>query len=268
MIKQEVQMIRSLWVAASGMEAQQLNIDVTSNNLANVNTNGFKKSRADFQDLLYQTIVPAGASSSGDTTVPTGIQVGMGVRPVSVQKLFTQGEYQQTGNPLDMAIEGDGFFQIIQPSGEIGYTRAGAFKMDSEGRIVTSDGYLLEPAITVPSTALSVTVGSGGTVSVKNADGSLTDIGQIELAKFSNPAGLNSVGRNQFLVTASSGEAVTGTPGLEGYGTISQSFLEMSNVNVVQEMVNMIVAQRAYEVNSKAIQTADEMLQRANELKR
>lgn len=261
-------MIRSLWVAASGMEAQQLNIDITSNNLANVNTNGFKKSRGDFQDLLYQTIVPAGASSSGDTTVPTGIQVGMGVRPVAVQKIFTQGEYQQTGNSLDLAIDGDGFFQIVQPSGEIGYSRAGAFKMDSEGRIVTSDGYLLEPAITVPSTALTVTIGPSGVVSAKNADGSITDIGQLELAKFTNPAGLNSVGRNMYLTTASSGEAVTGTPGIDGFGTISQGFLELSNVNVVQEMVNMIVAQRAYEVNSKAIQTADEMLQRANELKR
>lgn len=261
-------MIRSLSVAATGMEAQQLNIDIISNNLANVNTAGFKKSRGDFQDLLYQTIVPAGAASSGSTQVPTGIQVGMGVKAAAVQKIFTQGEYQQTGNPLDIAVEGDGFIQVMQPDGQIAYTRAGALKLDSEGKIVTSDGYSIEPNITIPSTATSITIGSSGIVSVRDANGSVTDVGQIELAKFLNPAGLNSIGKNLYLTTPSSGEAMTGTPGLEGFGTISQGFLEMSNVNVVQEMVNMIVAQRAYEVNSKAIQTADEMLQRANELKR
>ncbi len=261
-------MIRSLSVAATGMEAQQLNIDIISNNLANVNTAGFKKSRGDFQDLLYQTIVPAGAASSGSTQAPTGIQVGMGVKAAAVQKIFTQGEYQQTGNSLDIAVEGDGFIQVMQPNGEIAYTRAGALKLDSEGMIVTSDGYSIEPNITIPSTATSITIGSSGIVSVRNANGSVTDVGQIELAKFLNPAGLNSIGKSLYLTTPSSGEAVTGTPGLEGFGTISQGFLEMSNVNVVQEMVNMIVAQRAYEVNSKAIQTADEMLQRANDLKR
>lgn len=261
-------MIRSLSVAATGMEAQQLNIDIISNNLANVNTAGFKKSRGDFQDLLYQTIVPAGAASSGSTQAPTGIQVGMGVKAAAVQKIFTQGEYQQTGNPLDIAVEGDGFLQVMQPDGQIAYTRAGALKLDSEGMIVTSDGYSVEPNITIPSTATSIAVGSSGIVSVRDANGSVTDVGQIELAKFLNPAGLNSIGKSLYLTTPSSGEAVTGTPGLEGFGTISQGFLEMSNVNVVQEMVNMIVAQRAYEVNSKAIQTADEMLQRANELKR
>lgn len=261
-------MIRSLSVAATGMEAQQLNIDIISNNLANVNTAGFKKSRGDFQDLLYQTIVPAGAASSGSTQAPTGIQVGMGVKAAAVQKIFTQGEYQQTGNPLDIAIEGDGFIQVMQPDGQIAYSRAGALKLDSEGKIVTSDGYSVEPNITIPSTATSISIGSSGIVSVRDANGSVTDVGQIELAKFLNPAGLNSIGKSLYLTTPSSGEAVTGTPGLEGFGTISQGFLEMSNVNVVQEMVNMIVAQRAYEVNSKAIQTADEMLQRANELKR
>lgn len=261
-------MIRSLWVAATGMEAQQLNIDITSNNLANVNTTGFKRSRGDFQDLLYQTVVPAGAASSGATQAPTGIQVGMGVRPVAVQKIFTQGDYQQTGNSLDLAVDGDGFFQVMQPNGEIAYTRAGALKMDEEGQIVTSDGYPIEPSITIPSTATTISIGASGIVSVRNADGSLTEVGQIELAKFLNSAGLNSIGRNLYLQTPSSGEPVTGTPGLDGFGTISQGFLEMSNVNVVEEMVNLIAAQRAYEVNSKAIQTADEMLQKANELKR
>lgn len=261
-------MIRSLSVAATGMEAQQLNIDIISNNLANVNTAGFKKSRGDFQDLLYQTIVPAGAASSGSTQVPTGIQVGMGVKAAAVQKIFTQGEYQQTGNSLDIAVEGDGFIQVMQPNGEIAYTRAGALKLDSEGMIVTSDGYSIEPNITIPSTSTSITIGSSGIVSVRNANGSITDVGQLELAKFLNPAGLNSIGKSLYLSTPSSGEAVNGTPGQDGFGTIAQGFLEMSNVNVVQEMVNMIVAQRAYEVNSKAIQTADEMLQRANELKR
>lgn len=261
-------MIRSLSVAATGMEAQQLNIDIISNNLANVNTAGFKKSRGDFQDLLYQTIVPAGAATSGSTQAPTGIQVGMGVKAAAVQKIFTQGEYQQTGNSMDFAIEGDGFIQVMQPNGEIAYTRAGALKLDSEGMMVTSDGYSIEPNITIPSTATSITIGSSGIVSVRNANGSITDVGQLELAKFLNPAGLNSIGKSLYLSTPSSGEAVNGTPGQDGFGTIAQGFLEMSNVNVVQEMVAMIVAQRAYEVNSKAIQTADEMLQRANELKR
>lgn len=261
-------MIRSLSVAATGMEAQQLNIDIISNNLANVNTAGFKKSRGDFQDLLYQTIVPAGAATSGSTQAPTGIQVGMGVKAAAVQKIFTQGEYQQTGNSMDFAIEGDGFLQVMQPNGETAYTRAGALKLDSEGMMVTSDGYSIEPNITIPSTATSITIGSSGIVSVRNANGSITDVGQLELAKFLNPAGLNSIGKSLYLSTPSSGEAVNGTPGQDGFGTIAQGFLEMSNVNVVQEMVAMIVAQRAYEVNSKAIQTADEMLQRANELKR
>jgi flagellar basal-body rod protein FlgG len=250
------------------MEAQQLNIDVISNNLANVNTVGFKKSRADFQDLLYETIVPAGTPSSESTQSPTGIQVGMGVKPVAVQKIFTQGEYQQTGNSLDVSIDGDGFFQVMQPNGEIAYSRAGSFKLDSEGRIVTSDGYPVEPNITIPSTAVGISIGASGIVAVNNADGSVTEVGQIELAKFLNPAGLNSIGKNLYLPTTSSGEASAGTPGEDGLGTLTQGFLEMSNVNVVQEMVDMIVAQRAYEVNSKAIQTADEMLQRANELKR
>lgn len=262
-------MLRSLWIAASGMEAQTLNIDVISNNLANVNTAGFKRSRADFQDLLYQTLRAPGSSSSTGTEVPTGIQLGQGVRPVAVQKLFLQGDYQQTQNELDMAIEGDGFFQIMQPNGEVAYTRSGAFKLDSEGRIVTSDGYTMDPEITVPIDVTGIYIGTDGTVSVMQPGNTeASEIGTIELARFPNPAGLQSIGRNLLLPTTASGAAVTGTGGEDGFGTIAQGFLEMSNVSVVEEMVNMIVAQRAYEINSKAIQTSDEMLQLANNVKR
>lgn len=262
-------MIRSLWTAASGMMAQQLNIDVISNNLANVNTAGFKKSRADFQDLLYQTIKSPGAASSADTQVPTGIQVGLGTRPVAVQKLFMQGDFQQTGAELDMAIEGSGFFQITQPNGEVAYSRAGTFKLDGEGRIVTSDGYPMEPEITLPADAISVEIGADGTISVLQAGTTTpTEVGTIQLANFSNPAGLKSLGRNLFAPTASSGDVSVGIPGENGIGGISQGFLEMSNVSIVDEMVNMIVSQRAYEVNSKAITTADEMLQTATNLRR
>jgi len=262
-------MIRSLWSAATGMQAQTLNIDVISNNLANVSTSGFKKSRADFQDLLYQTLRAPGVSSSADTQVPTGIQVGHGVRPDATQKMFTQGEFQATENELDMAIEGDGFFQILQPNGETAYTRAGSFKIDSDGRVVTSDGFPMEPEITIPTDAISLSIGTDGTVSVLLANETEgTEIGEIELADFTNPAGLNSIGRNLFLPTASSGDATVGTPGEDGYGTIAQGYLELSNVSVVDEMVNMIVAQRAYETNSKTIQASDEMLQTATNLRR
>lgn len=263
-------MIRSMWSAASGMQAQTTNIDVISNNLANVSTSGFKRSRADFQDLLYETIRPAGAASSADgTQVPSGIQVGHGVRTVAVQKSFQQGDFQRTDNQLDMAIEGDGFFQILMPNGETGYTRAGTFKLDSEGRVVTSDGYLLTPELTVPDQTTSVHIAGDGTVTVKQA-GSVesTEIGTIELARFINPAGLSSIGKNLYEVTEASGDAVTGTPGEDGLGPISQGFVELSNVKVVDEMVNMIAAQRAYEVNSKTIRTADEMLQMANNIRR
>ena len=262
-------MIRTLWIAASGMEAQALNIDVISNNLANVNTSGFKKSRPDFQDLLYQTIRLAGAASSSGTQIPTGIELGQGTRPVAVQKVFTQGDYQNTQNELDMAIEGDGFFQVLQPNGEPAYTRAGSFKLDSEGRIVTSDGFFMDPEIAVPIDTVAVNIGTDGTVSVLAAgETQPTEIGTIQLARFINPAGLHSIGRNLYLPTLASGDAITGTAGEDGFGTIAQGFLEMSNVSVVDEMVNMIVAQRAYEINSKAIVTADEMLQMANNLKR
>ena len=262
-------MLRSLWTAATGMQAQALNIDVIANNLANVNTSGFKRSRADFQDLLYETIRMAGSPSSEGTEVPTGIQLGHGTRPAAVQKIFIQGDYQHTGNELDIAIEGDGFFQILQPNGEVAYSRAGSFKMDGEGRIVTSDGFLMEPEIAVPSDTRAISIGTDGTVSVlQGGSGDAVEIGTIELARFINPAGLNSIGRNLYLTTDASGDVVTGTAGEDGFGTISQSYLEMSNVSVVDEMVNMITAQRAYEVNSKSIQTADDMLQMANSLKR
>lgn len=262
-------MLRTLWIAATGMQAQTLNIDVISNNLANVNSCGFKRSRADFQDLLYETLRPAGAASSLGNEVPTGIQLGHGTRPVAVQKIFLQGDYQQTQNELDMAIEGKGFFQVLLPNGDTAYTRAGAFKMDSEGRVVTSDGYLMEPEITIPSDTLTLSVGMDGTVSALRAgDVEPVEVGSVQLASFANPAGLSSIGRNLYMETGASGEPVTGVPGEDGFGTIAQGYLEMSNVSVVEEMVNMITAQRAYEINSKAIQSADEMLQMANNLKR
>jgi flagellar basal-body rod protein FlgG len=262
-------MQRSLFIAATGMEAQRLNIDVISNNLANVNTTGFKKSRADFQELLYQGLKSAGASSAEGAELPTGIQVGLGVKPAAVQKMFQQGDFVSTGNSLDLVIEGNGFFQITKPDGEIAYSRSGSFKIDSEGRIVTSDGYPLEPSITIPSNTLQTTITPDGTVSVMQA-GSTTpvQIGQIELAQFINPGGLNALGKNLFIPTGASGEPTTGTAGSDGLGTINQGFLEMSNVNIVEEMVNMIVSQRAYELNSRVVQTSDEMMQMANNIKR
>ena len=262
-------MIRSLWSAATGMQAQTMNIDVISNNLANVATTGFKKSRADFQDLLYQTLRSPGVASSADTQVPTGIQVGTGVRPAAVQKMFTQGEFVHTQNELDMAIEGEGFFQVIQPNGETAYSRSGSFKLDNEGRVVTSDGFAMEPELTIPADSLAISVGIDGTVSVLLAgENQPTEIGNIELAQFVNPAGLRSIGRNLFMPSAASGDATTGTPGAEAFGNIAQGYLESSNVSVVDEMVNMIVAQRAYETNSKTIQASDDMLQTATNLRR
>ena len=262
-------MIRSLWTSATGMQAQELNIDVISNNLANVNTSGFKKSRAEFQDLLYESMRPAGAASSADTTIPTGVQLGHGARPSAVQKMFSQGDFQNTENELDWAIEGDGFFQIELPNGETSYSRCGEFKLDADGRIVNADGFLLVPQLTVPTDTVSITVGMDGTVSVIQADDPVpSEIGTIQLARFVNPGGLRSLGRNLFVPTEGSGDEIVGTPGQDGFGTIAQGFLEMSNVSVVDEMVNMISAQRAYETNSKVIQTADDMLQIANNLKR
>jgi len=262
-------MLRSLFIAATGMEAQKLNIDVIANNLANVNTAGFKKSRADFQDLMYQTLRTPGASSGEGTQIPSGIQIGLGVKPVAVQKIFDQGDFVHTGNNLDLVIEGDGFFQITKPDGTVAYTRSGAFKLDSEGRIVNSDGYPMEPGVTIPANTLNISIGSDGKVSVLQAGSNTpTEIGQIEIARFTNPGGLNAIGRNLFQPSASSGEPATGNPSTEGFGTINQGYIEMSNVNVVDEMVNMIVSQRAYEINSKAVQASDEMLQVANNLRR
>lgn len=262
-------MIRSLYTAATGMEAQRLNIDVVANNLANVNTTGFKRSRADFQDLLYQDEKTSGASAAEGLQVPSGIQVGLGVRPVAVQKIFAQGDFAATGNPLDLVIEGNGFFQVPKPDGEVAYTRSGAFKLDSSGRVVTSDGYPIEPNITIPTNTTSITVGTDGKITVTQpGSNSPTEVGRITLARFSNPAGLKAIGKNLFTPTDSSGEAITGNPGLDGMGTIGQGFLELSNVNVVEEMVNMIASQRAYEINSKAVQASDEMLQAVNNLKR
>lgn len=262
-------MIRALWTAASGMQAQQKNIDVVANNLANVNTTGFKRSRADFQDLIYQNLKTTGAPSTNTTQVPTGIQIGLGTRLAAVTKLFTPGDFTQTGNELDIAIEGDGFFQIQQPDGSTAYSRAGAFKKDSTGRVVTSDGYPLLPEIVIPSNATKINIGNDGTVSVMQAGQSTpTSIGNIQLAAFSNPSGLSSLGKNLYMPSDSSGAATAATPGQNGLGTIAQGSLEMSNVNVAEEMVNMIVGQRAYEINSKAVQASDEMLQTANGLKR
>ncbi|MBL7048048.1 MAG: flagellar basal-body rod protein FlgG [Nitrospira sp.] len=262
-------MQRSMFIAATGMEAQRLNIDVVSNNLANVNTNGYKKSRADFQELLYHGIQSAGAASASGTEVPTGIQVGLGVKPAAVQKLFQQGDFVSTGNNLDMTIEGKGFFQVTTPEGNTAYTRAGSFKLDSSGNLVNSDGYQMEPAITIPEDATSITITPDGTVSVLQSGSSTpTDVGQMQLAQFVNAGGLEAIGKNLYLPSGSSGTATTGSPGSGGLGTINQGFLELSNVNVVEEMVNMIVSQRAYEMNSKVVQTSDEMLSMANNIKR
>ncbi|MCX8031330.1 MAG: flagellar basal-body rod protein FlgG [Thermodesulfovibrionales bacterium] len=262
-------MIRSLFTAATGMEAQKINIDVIANNLANVNTVGFKRGRADFQELLYQNIKTPGTASAEGAQVPTGIQVGLGVKPIAVQKIFEQGDFVHTGNQLDLVIEGEGFFQISLPDGSVAYSRSGAFKLDNEGRIVNSDGYPIEPALTVPANTLSINVSSDGRISVIQA-GTVTpvEIGQIELARFVNPGGLKAIGKNLFIATEASGEVTTGNPATEGLGTLNQGFIELSNVNVVQEMVNMIISQRAYEINSKAVQASDEMLQTANNLKR
>ncbi|HHY33875.1 MAG TPA: flagellar basal-body rod protein FlgG [Firmicutes bacterium] len=262
-------MMRALWSAATGMLAKQLNMDVIANNLANLNTYGFKRSRVDFQDLMYQKLRTSGSTVAEGARVPAGIEVGLGTRPAAIQRIFSQGDFVQTEGPLDLVIEGDGFFQVLMPDGTVAYTRDGSFKKDSEGRIVTSDGFPIEPEITIPPEAVDISIGTDGTVSViLSGESEPQELGKIELAKFVNPAGLSAIGRNLFTATASSGQPAVGTPGLEGFGTISQGFLEMSNVKVVEEMVNMIIAQRAYEVNSKAIQTSDDMLSIANNLKR
>ncbi|MCX5858126.1 MAG: flagellar basal-body rod protein FlgG [Deltaproteobacteria bacterium] len=261
-------MIRSLFTAATGMSAQQVDQDVVANNLANVNTVGFKKSRANFQDLMYQIYSKAGATSSTGVQLPAGIEIGMGVKPISTQKIFSQGDYQQTGNPFDWAIEGDGFFQIDDGNGGTAYTRAGSFKINKDGNICNSEGLLLTPALNVPQGAVVITVDKSGQVTATDSKGVMSQIGQLQIATFINPAGLSSIGRNLYNKTDASGDASAGNPGIEGKGTLSQYFLEMSNVNVIDEMVKMITGQRAYEINSKAIQTADSMLSIINNLKR
>lgn len=262
-------MIRSLYSAATGMTAQELNVDTIANNLANVNTTGFKKSRADFQDLVYQYLVEPGAPTSQTTTNPSGVQVGLGVKPSSTQRLFTQGDLQSTSNPLDVAIEGDGFFRVTRPDGTEAYSRAGNFQLDKDGNIVTSDGYQVSPGIPVPPEALAITIAQDGTVSV-TTPGSTTpqELGLLSAVRFPNNAGLRSVGQNLYEETESSGAPVEGKWSESGYGRITQGFLESSNVSVVEQVVNMITAQRAYEASSKTIQTADDMLSRAINLKR
>lgn len=261
-------MIRALWTASTGMQSQQLNMDVIANNLANVNSSGFKKSRADFQDILYQTQRAPGSGVDGAET-PTGVQVGLGSRVAAVQKVFTSGDFQQTENELDVAIEGAGLFEVTLPDGTPAYTRSGALKKDSTGRLVTSDGFPLIPEVVIPEGTTGITIGSSGEVQV-NLDGESdpTQVGTIELVRFGNPAGLKSLGRNLYAETPTTGAPLGGTPGEEGFGTLSQGFLEGSNVNIMEEMVNMIAGQRAYEVNSKAIKTADEMLQMTSQLVR
>ena len=262
-------MSRALYTAATGMIAQQMNVDNIANNLANVNTTGYKKSKLEFQDLLYQQIRLAGATQAEGAQVPVELQIGYGTRPVATQRIFSQGTVISTNNPLDVSIDGDGFLQIGLPDGTTAFTRDGALKKSSEGVIVTSDGYALQPEVNVPQDATAINISSNGEVSVKiPGTTELQTVGQLELARFVNPAGLKSMGRNLFLETEASGLAQTGQPDTEGYGKLSQGFLELSNVEVVDEMVNMIVAQRAYEINSRAIQTSEEMLANANSLKR
>jgi flagellar basal-body rod protein FlgG len=261
-------MIRSLYTAATGMSAQQVEQDVIANNLSNVNTVGFKKSRANFQDLMYQIASKAGATSATGVQLPAGIEIGMGVKPVSSQKIFSQGDYQQTGNPFDWAIEGDGFFQIDDGSGNTVFSRAGNFQINRDGNVCNAEGLLLVPSLNVPQGTVVVTVDKGGQVTATDSQGNMNQIGQIQIAAFINPAGLTSIGRNLFTRTEASGEASVGNPNVDGKGTISQHFLEMSNVNIVDEMVKMITGQRAYEINSKSIQTADSMMGIINSMKR
>lgn len=260
-------MMRSLWISKTGMEAQQTQLDTISNNLANVSTNGYKKSHAVFEDLMYQNLRQAGANSTEQTTLPTGLQAGLGVRAVATSRSFAQGNLQQSGNSLDVAVRGNGFFEIQMPDGTTGYTRDGSFQVSSQGQLVTNNGYTLQPGITIPANAQSVTIGQDGTVSVVvPGQAQPQAVGQLQLTNFINPAGLEPKGQNIYTETAASGTPTTGTPGQAGLGALQQGFVETSNVNVVEELVGMIQTQRAYELNSKAIQTSDQMLQRLAQL--
>jgi len=263
-------MERALRTAASGMFAQQLNIDVIAHNLANVNTTSFKRSRAEFQDLMYQILkAPVSANQNENTQSPGEIQIGTGVQVVATLRDFKQGDLQPTDNPLDVAINGDGFFQVRKPDGTIAYTRDGSFKLSRDGRLVNPTGYILEPEIIIPETAVAISISRDGIVEILNSgETEPVEIGRIELVKFVNPAGLRSIGNNLYVETQASGQPIFGTPGSEGFGELMQGYLETSNVDIVEEMVNMIIAQRAYEINSKTIKTVEEMLQMANNLKR
>lgn len=260
-------MIRSLWISKTGLDAQQMAIDVVANNLANVSTNGFKRSRPVFEDLLYQTLRQPGAKSSQLSDIPSGLQLGTGVRPVATERVFSQGNLVQTGNGLDLAINGNGFFQIQLPDGTTGYSRDGSLQLNSQGQIVTSSGYIVSPGVTIPSGSLTVTISRDGIVSAQ-ASGTVapSQVGQLQLANFVNPGGLQSQGENIYLETASSGSPTTGNPGSTGLGVLNQGFTETSNVNVAEELVNMIQTQRAFELNSRAIQASDQMLQRLGQL--
>ncbi|HEY1239407.1 MAG TPA: flagellar basal-body rod protein FlgG [Bryobacteraceae bacterium] len=263
-------MIRALYSAASGMTAQQMNVDNIAHNLANASTGGYKMRRAQFQDLLYQTVVQPGAAAGQQTVIPTGLQLGLGTRTASNEIIFTQGDFSQTNNPLDLVIQGKGFFQVRLPSGELAYTRAGSFHLDRDGNVVTGDGNPLEPQITLPANALQVTIGQDGTVSFTQPGQTASQqAGQIQLANFPNPAGLNSLGGNLYSPTDASGDPTVGTPGgQEGLGSVLQGYTEQSNVSVVEEFINLIVAQRGYEANSKVVQAADSMYQQVNNLAR
>jgi flagellar basal-body rod protein FlgG len=261
-------MLRALSTAATGMEAQQTSLDVTANNIANVSTAGFKKSRAEFEDLMYQTGQAAGTATGQGTAAPTGLQVGLGTRVAGTQRMHSEGDLRQTGNPLDVAIEGNGFFQINLPSGQTAYTRDGQLKLDAEGRMVNSDGYQLAGEITVPPDAQSLAIGADGTVTATvPGDAAPVELGRIELATFANPSGLSAAGKNLFMETAASGTAVAGAPGENGIGTLAQGTVELSNVKVVEEMIDLISGQRAYEVNSRVVKAADEMLQQTAALR-
>jgi flagellar basal-body rod protein FlgG len=259
-------MIRALYSAASGMTAQQMNVDNIANNLANANTNGFKMRRTQFQDLLYQSFVQPGAAAGSQTIVPSGLQIGLGTRPASNEIILSQGNFQQTDNPLDVVIQGKGFFQVRLPNGELAYTRDGGFQLDKDGNVVTGSGNPIEPAITIPSQAQSITIAGDGTVSYTQPGQSASQVaGQIQLANFANPAGLNGIGQNLFQQTDASGDPTVGNPGgQEGLGSLMQGYVEGSNVSVVEEFINMIVSQRAYEANSKVVKAADEMYQQVN----
>ena len=260
-------MMRSLWIAKTGLDAQQTSLDIITNNLANVSTNGFKAQRGVFEDLLYENVRQPGGQSSQHSTLPTGLQLGTGVRPVSSGRIFTQGGLQQTGNAYDMAISGAGFFQVTMPDGTLAYTRDGSMHIDSTGQIVNAVGFPMSPALTIPSTATSVTIGQDGTVTATIAGQAKNQtLGTVQLANFVNPAGLLAIGGNLFTETGASGTPAPNNPGTNGMGTLNQGYVESSNVNVVEEMVNMIQTQRSYEINSKAISTSDQMLQNLAQL--